>query len=48
MRKPKGSGLGLAISKKIVQLHEGKIGVSERKPNGSIFSFKIPFQKNRI
>lgn len=47
MRKPKGSGLGLAISKKIVQLHEGKIGVRSKEPHGAIFTFTIPFQKNR-
>jgi signal transduction histidine kinase len=46
MRKPKGSGLGLAISKKIIQLHEGKIGVTTRQPNGSIFTFSIPKQQN--
>lgn len=47
MRKPKGSGLGLAISKKIIQLHEGKIGVDSKEPNGAVFTFTIPFQKNR-
>ena len=46
MRKPKGSGLGLAISKKIIQLHEGKIGVTTRQPNGSIFTFSLPKQQN--
>lgn len=47
MRKPKGSGLGLAISKKIIQLHEGKIGVSTNDPEGSVFTFSIPFTQNR-
>ena len=47
MRKPKGSGLGLAISKKIIQLHEGKIGVDTNKPEGSVFTFSIPFTQNR-
>ncbi|MGV3611978.1 MAG: ATP-binding protein [Fluviicola sp.] len=47
MRKPKGSGLGLAISKKIIQLHEGKIGVSVNEPEGSVFTFSIPFTQNR-
>lgn len=47
MRKPKGSGLGLAISKKIIQLHEGKIGVSTNEPEGSVFTFSIPFTQNR-
>lgn len=47
MRKPKGSGLGLAISKKIIQLHEGKIGVTTNEPEGSVFTFSIPFTQNR-
>jgi signal transduction histidine kinase/Na+/proline symporter len=47
MRKPKGSGLGLAISKKIIQLHEGKIGVDTNKPEGAVFTFSIPFTQNR-
>ncbi|AEA42692.1 ATP-binding protein [Fluviicola taffensis] len=47
MRKPKGSGLGLAISKKIIQLHEGKIGVNTNDPEGSVFTFSIPFTQNR-
>lgn len=47
MRKPKGSGLGLAISKKIIQLHEGKIGVDTNEPEGSVFIFTIPFTQNR-
>lgn len=48
MRKPKGSGLGLAISKKIIQLHEGKIGVSSGSPKGSVFTFSLPKPKNFI
>lgn len=46
IRKPKGSGLGLAISKKIVQLHEGKIGVSSGETQGAKFTFTLPIQKN--
>jgi signal transduction histidine kinase len=46
IRKPKGSGLGLAISKKIIQLHEGKIWVEANEPKGSRFSFTIPIQQH--
>lgn len=45
IRKPKGSGLGLAISKKIVQLHDGKIWVEENTPTGAIFSFTLPINQ---
>jgi Na+/proline symporter/signal transduction histidine kinase len=46
IRKPKGSGLGLAISKKIIQLHEGKIGVTANIPTGARFTFTLPINKN--
>lgn len=46
IRKPKGSGLGLAISKKIIQLHEGKIWVDSSGNGGSTFSFTIPLTQN--
>lgn len=35
-------GLGLAIAKKIVSLHDGKIGFTSREGKGSTFYFTIP------
>ncbi|MFN3850595.1 MAG: ATP-binding protein [Spirosomataceae bacterium] len=42
IRKPKGSGLGLAISKKIIELHNGKIWVEGNANGGSNFIFTLP------
>ncbi len=43
----KGAGLGLAITKRIVELHKGKIWVEDNKPKGSIFVIEIPKFSNR-
>jgi signal transduction histidine kinase len=37
-----GLGLGLALSKSFVELHNGKIWVSRRRPNVNTFGFSIP------
>lgn len=47
IKKSKGSGLGLAISKKIIQLHEGKIWVEKSEMNGAKFVFTLPFEQNK-
>lgn len=45
LQQGKGSGLGLWISKKIVELHGGKIGMSsEGEGHGCTFFFELPLE----
>lgn len=37
-----GSGLGLAISKKLIELHGGKLELRSQLQKGSVFSFTLP------
>jgi len=45
-RKPSGSGLGLAICKNIIQMHKGRIWVSESADRGTKISFTLPLYTN--
>jgi len=43
--KSTGSGLGLAISSQIINNHNGTIGLSSRKDEGTVFHITLPVRQ---
>jgi two-component system, NtrC family, sensor histidine kinase HydH len=43
--KKDGSGLGLAVSKKIIELHQGRLFFQDNKPQGAVFTISLPLSK---
>jgi len=43
--KPDGTGLGLTISSKVIQSHNGAIGVKSQEGAGSVFTISLPIEQ---
>ncbi len=45
-RQQQGTGLGLALTRRIVELHGGKLWLESSEGQGSTFSFSLPLQRD--
>jgi two-component system sensor histidine kinase HydH len=46
--KKEGSGLGLAISKRIIEMHQGRLVFQTNQPNGTVFSISLPLSRKSL
>lgn len=44
---PGGTGLGLSIVRHLIELHGGKVSVSNRPEGGALFTISLPHRRNR-
>lgn len=43
--KKEGSGLGLAVSKRIIELHQGRLFFRANQPSGTVFCISLPIHR---
>ena len=44
--KPDGMGMGLAICRSIIEAHRGRLWATANEPQGAVFQFTLPLERN--